>query len=222
MRSKILKLHPLLIILAVALASVLFVAACGDDAEPTAAPVDSQAAAEEAAAAAAAQVAAAEAAAEAAQAAAAAEVTAAEAATAKAIADAEAQASASAAELAEVSKKFELAAAGQVAAEAEVAAAAALLAAEGQPKYGGTLRVTLAPNFTGMDPVYSVGEVGQMIHQQAYDNLLMIQPDLSVKPELATSWEANDDFTSYTFHLREGVKFHHGKDFKAEDVVFNF
>ena len=39
---------------------------------------------------------------------------------------------------------------------------------------------------------------------------------------LATSWEANGDLTSYTFNLRKGVKFHHGKDFKAEDVLFTF
>ena len=50
----------------------------------------------------------------------------------------------------------------------------------------------------------------------------MVQPDLSVKPELATSWEANEGLASYTFHLRQGVKFHHGKDFKAEDVLFSF
>ena len=48
----------------------------------------------------------------------------------------------------------------------------------------------------------------------------MIQADLSVKPELAVSWEPNDDFTSYVFNLRKGVKFHHGKEFKAEDVVY--
>ena len=43
-----------------------------------------------------------------------------------------------------------------------------------------------------------------------------------MKPELATSWETNDDLSSYTFYLREGVKFHHGKDFTAEDVLFTF
>ena len=201
MRSKKARLHPLLIILAVALASVLFVAACGGGAEPTAAPADSQAAAAEAAAA----------------------IAAAEAATAKAIADAEAQAVASAAELASITEIYELAAekALQVAEEAEVeAAAAALLATEGAPQYGGTLRVTMAPDFTGLDPLFLVGGVGLTLHQQAYDNLLMIQPDLSVKPELATSWVPNDDFSSFTFNLRKGVKFHHGKEFKAEDVVF--
>ena len=61
-----------------------------------------------------------------------------------------------------------------------------------------------------------------LVVQNLYDNLVMIQTDLSLKPELAESWDTNDDFSSYTFHLREGVKFHNGKDFKAEDVVFSF
>ena len=61
-----------------------------------------------------------------------------------------------------------------------------------------------------------------IVTQHTYDNLVMIQPDLSLKPMLATSWEPNDDLTSYTFRLRKGVKFHHGKVFKAEDVVSTF
>ena len=200
MRSKIPGLHPLLIILAVALASVLFVAACGGGAEPTAAPVDTQSAADEAAAA----------------------IAAAQAATAKAIADAEAQAAASAAELEALAAQYEAAEAALASdTAAAAAAAAALLAAEGEPQFGGALRVTMAPSIGHLDPLLGLGSVAIIIHQAAYDNLLMIQPDLSVKPELATSWEPNDDFTSYTFHLRQGVKFHHGKDFKAEDVVFN-
>ena len=199
MRSKTASLHPLLIILAVALVSVLFVAACGGSAEPTAAPVDTQAAADEAAAA----------------------IAAAEAATAKAIADAEAQAAVAAAEIAALAEKYAKAEAGLAAQEAEIAAAAAAkVAAEGQPQYGGTLVYTMPPSAGTLDPLLALGTVQISIHQAAYDNLLMVQPDLSVKPELATSWEPNDDFTSYTFHLRQGVKFHHGKDFKAEDVVF--
>ena len=196
MRSKVSGLHPLLIILAVALASVLFVAACGGGAV---APVDTQSAADEAAAA----------------------IAAAEAATAKAIADAEAQAAASAAELADLAAQYEAAEAALASDTAAAAAAAALLAAEGEPQFGGTLVVTMAPSIGDLDPLLGLGSVAIIIHQAAYDNLLMIQSDLSVKPELATSWEPNDDFTSFTFHLRKGVKFHHGKDFKAEDVVFN-
>ncbi|MDE0347581.1 MAG: ABC transporter substrate-binding protein [Boseongicola sp.] len=40
---------------------------------------------------------------------------------------------------------------------------------------------------------------------------------------LATSWEHNDDFTEWTFNLREGVQFHYGHgEFTAEDVVHSY
>ena len=90
------------------------------------------------------------------------------------------------------------------------------------PQSGGTVKVGVVVDFATLDPGISTSGVTSTITQQAYDNLLMVQPDLSMKPELATSWESNDDLTSYIFNLRKGVKFHHGKDFSAEDVVFTF
>ena len=100
---------------------------------------------------------------------------------------------------------------------------ASKVAAESEePKYGGTLVFALPPNSISLDPPFQLGDPDLFITQATYDNLLMVQPDLSVKPELATSWEHDEDLSSYTFHLRQGVKFHHGKEFKAEDVVFTF
>ena len=165
--------HPLLILLAVALVSVLFVVSCGGGATATAVPGSGAAAAE---------------------------LTAAEAA-------------ADAARLAEIADIGS-------AAEAVAAAAAAAAAVEGGPKYGGSLKFVMAPNWITLDPPFQLGDPDLAITQATYDNLLMIQPDLTIKPELAVSWEPNEDFSSYTFKLRKGVKFHHGKDFKAEDVVF--
>ena len=89
-------------------------------------------------------------------------------------------------------------------------------------KTGGTLTVTLVSENNTLDPPVTLGTADTLITQQIYDNLLMIQPDLSMKPELATSWEPNEELSSWTFQLREGVTFHNGKEFKAEDVVFSF
>ena len=228
MKSKRASLHPFLILLAVALVSVLFVVSCGDDETPAvsqdtgaavaAAAAAAEATAAEAAAAQAAEVAAAaEAAAQAAaaQAATAAESTAAEAAAAQA-AELAAAAEAAAAQAAELAAAAEAATAAQAAAAAEAAAAAA------GPKYGGSLVVAMVASSSTLDPAYIIDTADYAVTDLAYDNLLMIQPDFSMKPELATSWEANDDLSSYTFNLRRGVKFHHGKDFTAEDVLFTF
>ncbi|MCC6616642.1 MAG: ABC transporter substrate-binding protein [Anaerolineae bacterium] len=52
--------------------------------------------------------------------------------------------------------------------------------------------------------------------------LTTLSPDTSgVAPSLATSWSANDDYTVWTFNLREGVLWHDGEPFTASDVVFS-
>lgn len=52
-----------------------------------------------------------------------------------------------------------------------------------------------------------------------YETLILLEPDGTYSPVLATSWEWKDD-THIVFHLREGVKFHNGETFKADDVLF--
>jgi ABC-type transport system substrate-binding protein len=45
---------------------------------------------------------------------------------------------------------------------------------------------------------------------------------LAMVPALATSWEVADDDKTWTVHLREGVKFHDGVEFTADDVIFTY
>lgn len=52
--------------------------------------------------------------------------------------------------------------------------------------------------------------------------LIAFAPDLSLVPRLATDWRFAEDGLSITFTLREGVTFHHGKPFTAEDVKYTF
>lgn len=90
------------------------------------------------------------------------------------------------------------------------------------PKYGGTLRVAQAAVTNTLDPALTTSSPDYSFTQITHDNLVWRTHDLILKPMLATSWEANEDLTAFTFHLREGVKFHHGKVFNADDVVFTF
>ncbi|MFJ7936635.1 ABC transporter substrate-binding protein [Sporosarcina sp. NPDC096371] len=56
-----------------------------------------------------------------------------------------------------------------------------------------------------------------------YETLLNFgDEDTTTQPGLATEWEPSEDGLTYTFKLREGVKFHDGTDFNAEAVVKNF
>ncbi len=110
----------------------------------------------------------------------------------------------------------------QVAAATAVPEVAQVVEQPEGPKYGGTLVVGMVPNYSSIDPPLAVAVWDNALTENTYDNLIAMNPNMTLKPELATSWEANDDLSSFTFHLREGVKFHHGKDFKAEDVLFSF
>lgn len=91
-----------------------------------------------------------------------------------------------------------------------------------EPKYGGTLRVAYTPDLFTFDPPMMTGAADIIVVHQAYESLTERNPDWTLRPLLATSWEANDDLTQWTFYLRQGVKFSHGKEMKAEDVVYTF
>ena len=55
-----------------------------------------------------------------------------------------------------------------------------------------------------------------------YNRLVDLDDNFNVLPELATEWSASEDGLTWTFKLREGVKFHSGKDFSSADVVYTF
>jgi peptide/nickel transport system substrate-binding protein len=57
---------------------------------------------------------------------------------------------------------------------------------------------------------------------QILDPLIFVSDDSTLSPALAQSWEVSDDGLNLTLHLREGVRWHDGQPFTAEDVKFNF
>ena len=55
-----------------------------------------------------------------------------------------------------------------------------------------------------------------------YNRLLDVDDNFQTIPELATEWSVSPDGLTWTFKLRQGVKFHSGKDFTSADVVYTF
>ena len=90
-----------------------------------------------------------------------------------------------------------------------------------RPKSGGTLRLrtfTLNPFKPEFDPA---GGAHVFILNQLYDGLVRLDKNLSPVGALADYWMISDDGRTYTFFLRKGVKFHHGRELEAEDVKFS-
>jgi len=90
-----------------------------------------------------------------------------------------------------------------------------------QPKPGGTLRVAWEADVTGFDPGLSRGIQAYYLKGNIFNPLVTVDENLNFVPELAESWETQENGKVYVFHLRKGVKFHDGTDFNAEAVRWN-
>lgn len=84
-----------------------------------------------------------------------------------------------------------------------------------------TLAMALEP--PGLDPTAGAASaIAEITHYNLYETLTKINPDGTVSPLLAESWEISPDLRTYTFRLRKGVKFHNGEAFNAETARFSF
>src|SRR5712692_8418562 len=96
-----------------------------------------------------------------------------------------------------------------------------LRAPEPNPKYGGVLRYGMTSTPPHFD-IHQSGTVNNMGTQGCmYDNLIRRNPldsGQTIIPDLAHGWEIAPDGKTYTFFLRQGVKFHDGAALTAEDV----
>lgn len=83
------------------------------------------------------------------------------------------------------------------------------------------LIIALAGDAYSLDPYPRNETITNAINQHIFDSLIQPDRDLQSEPSLAESWDISDDSKVWTFYLKEGVKFHNGNDFTADDVVFS-
>jgi peptide/nickel transport system substrate-binding protein len=93
--------------------------------------------------------------------------------------------------------------------------------AETGPKSGGTLVFATSIDVPSLEPHLESADAWHRRKALIYENLTWVDYDVVAQPQLAESWEISDDGVTYIFHLREGVKFHNGKELDAEDVKYS-
>ncbi|MCA0205177.1 MAG: ABC transporter substrate-binding protein [Proteobacteria bacterium] len=79
-------------------------------------------------------------------------------------------------------------------------------------------------NLPSWDPTVGPSAVNptiQGLYQSVFDQFILQQPDLTPAPGLLTDWGWNEDRTQVWMDVREGVKWHDGSDFTAEDVAWS-
>ncbi|MDJ1006992.1 MAG: ABC transporter substrate-binding protein [Paracoccaceae bacterium] len=106
---------------------------------------------------------------------------------------------------------------------AKKAVLAALLASVALPASAETLRWASAGDALTLDPHSQNEGQTHTIRHQMYEPLIIRDVTGAFEPALATDWAPSpDDRNVWVFNLRQGVKFHDGADFTAEDVVFSY
>ncbi len=90
----------------------------------------------------------------------------------------------------------------------------------GQPRPGGVSRRLWAEPPT-LAPHLAQDTASAAIVVEVFSGLVAISPDLQIIPDIAKGWEIADGGTTYTFHLRDDVKFHSGKRVTARDFKYS-
>ncbi|WP_292899083.1 MULTISPECIES: ABC transporter substrate-binding protein [unclassified Nitratireductor] len=89
-------------------------------------------------------------------------------------------------------------------------------------KQGGSMTVTYKDDVSTLDPAIGYDWQNWSMIKSLFDGLMDYVPGTTeLRPEIAESYEISDDGTVFTFKLRDGVKFHNGRDLTAEDVKYS-
>ncbi|MBC7247164.1 MAG: ABC transporter substrate-binding protein [Actinobacteria bacterium] len=88
---------------------------------------------------------------------------------------------------------------------------------------GGTFNYCLISDPVSLDPAQLQESQGIEVGKQIFDGLMDNDPEtMELVPAMAESYEVNEDATVFTFKLKKGVKFHNGRECKAEDFVYSW
>jgi len=89
-------------------------------------------------------------------------------------------------------------------------------------RYGGNLRVVAQASIGTLDCMFACGYVVMAVTDHVHEKLFAYDLNVTPKPVLTESWSVGNNGQSYTFTLRDGIKFHNGDDLTATDVVESF
>jgi ABC-type transport system substrate-binding protein len=93
---------------------------------------------------------------------------------------------------------------------------------EPNTRFGGIYRRALANNPATLDPAFVNDIYSRAVVTQIFEGLVQFDAHLNPTPAIAKYWEASRDGRIWTFTLRRGVQFHHGREVTAQDFVYSY
>lgn len=90
------------------------------------------------------------------------------------------------------------------------------------PQDGGTFTRALPADAVTLNPVVANDMVSYLVYKWVFDPLIDMDQDMKPVGVLAEKWENTPDNKVTTFHLRKGIRWHDGKPFTADDVLFTY
>jgi peptide/nickel transport system substrate-binding protein len=96
------------------------------------------------------------------------------------------------------------------------------VAADEQPRQGGTLTIRLNADIRSLEPGVNRDTNTDNVLNQIFEGLVAYRADMSLGPALADSWSVSDDGKAYRFVLRDGVRFHNGAPLTSAEVKWSW
>ena len=98
----------------------------------------------------------------------------------------------------------------------------AAAATSGAQPAGGEIVIGKDQEAPGLDPAKNPAQAAIRVFDLMYSRLTRLDTQMRPQPDLATSWDISADGKTYTFHLRQGVKFHNGRELTSADVKYTY
>jgi peptide/nickel transport system substrate-binding protein len=87
---------------------------------------------------------------------------------------------------------------------------------------GGEIVIGKDQEAPGLDPAKNPAQGATRVIDLMYSRLTRLDQQMRPQPDLATNWDISPDGKTVTFHLRQGVKFHNGRELTSADVKYTY
>src|SRR5437588_8302580 len=87
------------------------------------------------------------------------------------------------------------------------------------PSRAKTIRAVMQGDLRAFDPIWTTANITAYHGAMIYDTLFAIDAELKAQPQMVGRWGVSEDKLTYTFELRDGLKFSDGTPVTTDDVI---